>query len=252
MSVHRRQQEDLEAIKNSDVLVHIADTSYKVDLNNYSQYLLSFWVNEKQKTLSKLQRQSEQLAFELASLEERAIQIKQEKHEMKAILTEKERQLETESHLLKLSENEKRRHIKESVDMKTALAAARERNNKLNATYDRQKQLHDSLIDKGQLDNHMFEAQLHKILDTEQMGAEVKKFQSTDNRTAKELEIHLKRLTQKIFDKQQELEKQSIGQKINQTAIDIAKRDLRNSTKERQKLTEKWEGTFGVLQRKIA
>uniref|UniRef100_A0A914UI80 Uncharacterized protein n=1 Tax=Plectus sambesii TaxID=2011161 RepID=A0A914UI80_9BILA len=33
---------------------------------------------------------------------------------------------------------------------------------------------------------------------------------------------------------------------------DIAKRDLRNSTKERQKLTEKWEGTFGVLQRKIA
>lgn len=69
------------------------------------------------------------------------------------------------------------------------------------------------------MDNHMFEAQLHKILDTEQMGADVKKYHVTDNRTARELEVHLKRLTQKIFDKQQELEKMQIGQKINQVAI---------------------------------
>ncbi len=76
---------------------------------------------------------------------------------------------------------------------------------------------------QGQMDNHMFEAQLHKILDTEQMGAEVKKFHSTDNKTAKELEVHLKRLTQKIFDKQQELEKLTTGQKTNQVSQKIIK-----------------------------
>lgn len=66
------------------------------------------------------------------------------------------------------------------------------------------------------MDNHMFEAQLHKILDTEQMGAEVKKFHSNDTKTAKDLEVHLKRLTQKIFERQQELEKLYVGQKSNQ------------------------------------
>lgn len=63
-------------------------------------------------------------------------------------MAEKERQLETEMHLLKLSENEKRHYIKEAGELKTALAAAKERNSKLKETHERQKQLYDTLIDK--------------------------------------------------------------------------------------------------------
>ncbi|TKR58858.1 hypothetical protein L596_030247 [Steinernema carpocapsae] len=216
----------VESLKEKDLFVHIGDAELKAAFPAENPAIAGLYdeITRKQKHLSKLKILSEKIA----EREERAdfaglkINTEQLKARLQAITTENE-------------DNKNELKIK-GLDLEKArkdLEAKKKRNAEQK---DRLKML-QSVVDKkdkerleiaGKKDDYEAErATLEAILSDKELALEdLKNCLTADRRTIRDLEAYFKKLTKRVFDKQQEFDKIRIG-KLPLNSFSVGKSSLK-------------------------